>query len=115
MEVSDRFSRVRPTTLVVCVNRRLRADQPSCAARGAEGLADDLERGIAERRLDMKIERIKCLGYCQRGPNLRLAPGGPFFFAVGKDDLSTILDRLEIVSGEDAGGAEPTDLPAPGT
>ena len=115
MEVSERSPSARPTTLVVCINRRLRADQPSCAARGAEALADALERGIAERCLDMRVERIKCLGYCQRGPNLRLAPGGAFFFAVGKDDLSAVLDRLETACGRDSGVAEPTDPPTHGT
>lgn len=114
MEISEGPAAVRPTTLIICVNRRMRADQPSCAARGAESLADDLERSVVERRLDVTVERTKCLGHCRRGPNLRVAPGGAFFSGVGRGDLPAILDRLETDCGRDSRSESLADPPASG-
>ena len=84
-----------PTKLLVCVNRRFGAGQASCAARGSESVADAVERGIAERGLDLPVERICCFGKCQDGPNMRLAPGGEFFTGVGAERVAEILDVLE--------------------
>jgi len=36
----------KPTTLIVCVNRRFQSDKGSCADKGSEALADVLEHGI---------------------------------------------------------------------
>ncbi len=88
-----------PTSVVICVNRRFRADQPSCAARGSVEIADALERGIAERGIDILMERICCLGECTRGPNVRLVPGGSFYFGITLEDVPGLLDTLEKACG----------------
>jgi len=88
-----------PTKLLICVNRRFGADQASCAARGSEGIADAIERGIAESGLDLPVERICCFGKCQHGPNMRLAPGGEFFMGVGPERVREVLDALERACG----------------
>ena len=62
--------------LLVCVNRRLGLGAPSCAGRGSERLAERLEQRLAERGLNLELRRIHCFGECERGPNLRLTPGG---------------------------------------
>jgi len=85
--------------LLVCINRRFGADQASCAARGSESVADAIERGIAERGLDLPVERICCFGKCQDGPNMRLAPGGEFFMGVGLERVPDVLDALERTCG----------------
>jgi len=88
-----------PTTLLICVNRRFKAAEPSCAARGSLGIADAIERGVQERRIDVRIERIVCLGRCNAGPTLRLAPGGRFFLETKPDSVPEILDTLEQACG----------------
>ena len=113
MNIAERPSETRPTTLIVCVNLRLRADQPSCAGRGAVEQADALERGIRERRINVKLERIRCLGHCPVGPVLRLAPAGAFFSRVGPADIREVLDHLEKTCGILPPDSEP--LPAPGS
>ena len=111
MQISDRPSAAKPTTLIICVNRRL-GDQPCCAARGGVEQADRLEDAIAERRLDVKVERVHCLGVCARGPNMRLAPGGAFFFGVLADDIPAVIERIEAACGRlpevDPEGAPPS-------
>lgn len=116
MSALDQATPRRPTTIVVCVNRRFRADRPSCAARGSITVAEALERGVEERRLGVRIERICCLGECQRGPTVRVAPGGAFFLGVTADDVPGILDRVESDAG-DAGedGFDIASFPAPGS
>jgi len=88
-------------TLMICVNRRFRADQPSCANRGSMALADALEAGIQERRIDVVVERTVCMSHCPKGPTLRLAPRGKFILGKTIDDVADILDELENLCGVD--------------
>ena len=82
-------------TLLICINRRLRIDQPSCAVRDSEALAQALEREIAARGLAVSVERTVCMGRCAQGPTLRVAPGGAFHLGLREDDVPAFLDRLE--------------------
>lgn len=84
---------------MICVNRRFRADEASCAARGSQALADALETGIRQRRIDIKTERSVCLGHCQVGPSIRLAPGGRFILGKTLDDVNDLLDELQLICG----------------
>jgi (2Fe-2S) ferredoxin len=65
-------------TIVICTNRRNATGLPSCARRGSEALADQLEHSIKSRNLPLAVTRSVCLGHCQEGPTARLAPGGEF-------------------------------------
>lgn len=109
--------RARIASIVVCVNLRPAGFKPSCAAQGSVALADALEKGIAERRIDVTLERICCLGHCNQGPTMRLAPGGDFLLGVTEADLPSILERLEALCGYRS--ESPPDplasLPAPGS
>lgn len=96
---SDPSVEPTPTALLICINRRFRSDQPSCAQRGSEAIAEALEKGVAERRINAKIERIKCLGQCTRGVTVRFAPGGRFNLETAMDDVPLILDELESRCG----------------
>jgi len=91
--------------LLVCVNRRLGAETPSCAGRGAELLAERLEALLRARGLALPVERILCFGSCSRGPNIRLAPGGAFFHGVGEADLPALVEQVAAAVG--AGGNPP--------
>ena len=89
----------RPTALLICVNHRYGDDKPSCAARGSLPIAEAVETGVAERRIDLAIERIICLGQCTKGPSMRLAPGREFLLGVNLGQVPGILDRLEHLCG----------------
>ena len=97
----------RPKTLLVCVNRRFGAAEASCGGRGSEALAEAVERGVAERRIDVAVERICCLGKCQFGPNMRLAPGGAFFMGLTPETIADVLDTLVDECGTKADTDEP--------
>ncbi len=86
-------------TLLICVNRRFRLDEPSCAARGSLELAARLEEGVRAGRINVKIERSVCLGHCATGPTLRLIPGGKFFDGSQAGDGAAILDQLKTQFG----------------
>ncbi len=79
-------------SVVVCINRRY--GSPSCAARGGVELADELERQLAELGLAVPVQRVECLGQCEQGPNMRIAPGGLFFHEVTMDDLPVVIGEL---------------------
>jgi len=97
--------------VLICINRRFRGDQPSCAQRGSEALADAIEAGVTARRIAIRIERIKCLAQCTKGPTVRLAPGGRFILGMTLDDVPAILDELEAACGtHDDDGGPPVHL-----
>jgi len=85
-------SRVR---LVACINQRLGAGQRSCAGSGSLALIERLERLIDERGLAVPVVRRECLGRCEQGPTMRIAPGGPFFTEIDEAALALIVAELE--------------------
>ena len=74
-------------TIVVCVNRRLRHDAPSCAGRGSEDIAAALETAAGE---GITVTRLKCFGRCAEGPNVRIR-GGAFFRGCTLEDVPRII------------------------
>ncbi len=94
-EASDAVPRV----VLVCINRRFRGDQPSCAARGSEAVADAIEAGIADRKINVQLERSICMGQCTKGPTVRFAPGGRFNLGTHLEDVPAMLDELEALCG----------------
>lgn len=88
-----------PQTILVCINRRYRGDQPSCAGRGSEQIAIELEAGIVARRLNVRLERSVCMGQCTRGPTVRFSPGGRFNLETAIADIPALLDEIEVLCG----------------
>jgi NADH:ubiquinone oxidoreductase subunit E len=86
--------------IIICVNYRSNPNQPSCALRGSEAIAQCLEREIAERGLPASVERFYCLGYCEKGPNLRLAPEGGFFHQFEIGDIPQLLAKVALAAKE---------------
>jgi (2Fe-2S) ferredoxin len=85
----------RVKKLIICINYRANPAQPSCAARGSKELADRLEREIAARGWDIRLERFFCLGRCAEGPNLKLVPGGGFISGITPEKLQDVLLEIE--------------------
>ena len=87
----------RPPRLVVCVNQRLGAGQRSCAGSGSRDLIRQLESQLGELGLDVPIVERECLGRCEEGPAMRIAPGGEFFTEVEPADLAVVVERLRLI------------------
>lgn len=77
--------------LIICTHHRIDPRRSSCGGSGSEALAEQLEQAFAERGIDLGIERVECLGACGEGPNMRLAPGGPFFRGVDEATLEGVI------------------------
>ncbi len=84
--------------LDICTNRRI--SQTSCGGRGAERLADRLERFLQQYRPDLPLNRVDCLGRCDQGPNLRIGPDGVFITLKSEADFSKLLARLDSYNRE---------------
>jgi NADH:ubiquinone oxidoreductase subunit E len=86
-----------PLTVLVCVNRRLGYDAPSCAGRGSEAIAEALEAAAAGTRVT--VTRLKCFGRCGEGPNVRIR-GGRFFRGATLEDVPAVIsEALEAEGG----------------
>ena len=90
----------RPLRLVVCVNQRLGSGQRSCAGSGSLGLIGRLEKMIVGEGLDIQVVRRECLGRCEEGPVMRIAPAGPIFTEVDEGVLPEICERLKTFKAD---------------
>lgn len=79
----------------VCTNDKDEMGGPVCGKRGGAEIKTELEKGIAERGIDINLSTIACMGYCSRGPVLMLDPGTSFIFQADPDNVSEILDIAE--------------------
>jgi len=84
----------RPVRLIVCVNERLGTGQRSCVGSGSLDLICRIEAMIAAENLAIPVVRRECLGRCEKGPVMRIAPAGPFFTGIDEQTLATIIDQL---------------------
>ena len=80
--------------LVVCVNDRLGYAQKSCAGSGSRAMIKILKNLVADNGIQFEILEQVCLGRCEEGITMRIAPGGPFFTHVKKRDLKRIIQVL---------------------
>lgn len=85
-------------TLLVCINRRTNPDLPSCGTRGGLELAELAESECTRLGLDIHVERFHCLGLCELGPNLKIAPEGDFIHTATQQDLLSVLAGLAASS-----------------
>ncbi len=81
-------------SLIACTNKRAPINK-SCGVSGSEKIITAIEKEIDKRGLKVKVERVGCLGECERGPNMRIAPGGKFFRQVTLESVDEICLALE--------------------
>ena len=96
MTTYHRDKKPRRPSLLMCVNRRYRSDQPSCAARGSIKVVEAMEDGIRRRCIALATERLCCLGHCTEGPAMRLTPGAEFFLGVTLANVPVIPDQNKL-------------------
>ena len=77
--------------LLICTNYRANPNHPSCAARGSKQLLAQFSAKLQAHQQAIQLEESPCLGFCEIGPNARLAPGGEFFNSISSDQISGIL------------------------
>ena len=99
LSVDEEGSEIKSKYVMVCVNRRSCADRTSCAALGSINLADALGRIITAHKIDVKFERSICMAQCQKGPTVRVAPGGRFILRATIENVDSLLDELEHLCG----------------
>ncbi len=76
--------------LLVCVDNIAPPDKGCCGQKGSVALAKVIAREVAARGVTATAKEIVCLSNCHRGPSMRIAPGGRFFFRVNSDQLPSI-------------------------
>ena len=89
--------------ITVCINERPPTGiiTVSCGPRGGFAIAAAIEAELKRRKMPVRFATIRCLGLCERGPNVRLSPSNSWFHGVHESDVATILD---IVEGQLSGG-----------
>ena len=94
-------------TVTVCINDRDERFAPCCGRHGGPEILDAIREAVAERGLDVDVQTIACLGLCEKGPNLRVAPTGSLYHAMAVADVPAFIDSLEreIAAGAKASAA----------
>ncbi len=77
--------------IFVCTNFRANPNNPSCAARDSELVLDTLKLELAKKNILIETKASPCMGYCNIGPNARLAPNGDFFHGVSINNLESLI------------------------
>ncbi len=77
--------------ILVCTNFRANPNNPSCAARDSQRILDTLKLELANNNILIETEASPCMGYCNVGPNIRLAPNGDFFHQVSTKNLANLI------------------------
>ena len=88
-------------TVTVCVNERPENFMPSCGRRGSLLMLAALRRALAERALDVDLQTIRCLGLCEKGPNVRVVPSSSLYHEVTAADVPALVDSLVQLMGSD--------------
>ena len=83
----------RPT-VTVCINDRDERFAPCCGRHGGPQILAALNEAVARRELDAEIQTIRCLGLCEKGPNLRVAPSVSLYHAIAVGDIPELIDSL---------------------
>lgn len=86
--------------LVACVNKRLGIGQRSCVDSGNLDYIAEIETLIEQAGLDIAIIKRECLGKCEKGPVMRIAPGGRFFTEINRTSLPIIVNEIKILVAE---------------
>jgi (2Fe-2S) ferredoxin len=102
--------------VTVCINERPPTGiiTISCGPRGGFVIAEALEEELKRRGVKARFATIKCLGLCEKGPNVRLTPSNSWFHGVHDTDVAAIVDIVEAQSrGGPAVGPLPSHLKSP--
>lgn len=81
--------------LVVCVNERFGIGQRSCVSGNNLEYICKIRSMIEAENLTVPIIERVCLGKCEQGPVMRIAPGGRFFTEINQTSLQDIIDELK--------------------
>jgi NADH:ubiquinone oxidoreductase subunit E len=87
--------------LLVCTNFRANPNNPSCAGRGSHLVLDALKTQLAKLNIAIEVEASQCMGYCNVGPNVRLAPNGEFFHEVSAAKLAKLIKAAKKFSAKE--------------
>ncbi len=85
----------RPPRLIVCVNQRLGSGQRSCVGSGNLDFIRRIRQMLVDAGLDVPVIERECLGHCEQGPVMRIAPGGRFFSEIDEASLPRIVAELK--------------------
>ena len=86
--------------LVACINKRFGTGKRSCVDSGNLDYIAEIETLIKQAGLDIAIIKRECLGKCDQGPVMRIAPGGRFFTEINQTSLPVIVSEIKILVAE---------------
>lgn len=77
--------------LLVCTMKRS-PPMSSCGSRGGEHVYDILKSKCSEYELDIEVAQIKCLGYCEDGPNVSAVGTGKMWSKVNDKNADEVIE-----------------------
>src|SRR5579862_4842144 len=82
-------------TITVCTNMRPPTKiAPSCGTSGSNRIAERLPGALQARGVVAQVVTIACLGLCEQGPNLRIAPCGSWIHRIDPARVEELADCI---------------------
>lgn len=91
--VKEKMTSLPKTRLFFCTNERS-GDRKCCADSNAGALRKYAKQCVAPLREEgapVKVKRSDCLGYCSRGPVIKVLPDNVFYTYADEKDIDAIL------------------------
>ena len=74
-------------------------------------MADAMAAEIERRGLTLRLERVICMGKCDEGPTVKVAPGGAFYLGYGAENARDLIDKIAREHGLGTKTVSPPDMP----
>jgi NADH:ubiquinone oxidoreductase subunit E len=81
--------------ILVCTNYRANPNNSSCAARGSEVILTMLQQTLRQDNMPIGAEPSPCMGFCEKGPNAHLTPGGPFLHEITMQNWNKVIEEAK--------------------
>lgn len=66
-----------------------------CKKRGAKDLRKQLKSSLRSEGMnrDVRVDDVKCLGFCKHGPNVVVYPSGTWYLGLDKEKAPEVVER----------------------
>ena len=84
----------------------------ACMSGGAQELFDALIEGVKAAGLADRVQVVRtgCLGFCEKGPIVKILPEGTFYVSVKAEDAMPLIELMKLHPMDFAARVRPVSM-----